>query len=95
MMFFRLHFPAKVVSYFLDTKELGTGEISDGFTVWKCFTSKYRGVPRARSLKEVSLFSERFCWKWENSVCGELSWALMGMSPGHGPKFCQGWVSLL
>lgn len=84
MIFLRLHFPAKVGSYFLDTKELGTGELSDGFTAWKCFTSENPGVPKARSLKEVSLFLERFCWKWVSSAGAEVPRAWPQILPGLG-----------
>lgn len=38
------------------------------------FTSGNLGVPKSRSLKEVSLFSERFSWEWVSSAWGELSW---------------------
>lgn len=93
MIFLRLHFPAKVRSYFLDTKELGTGQLSDGFTAWKRF---YLRKPWCAKIQEFK--GSVFVFRKIQLGVGELSLGraqLVLRSPGHGPRSCQDWGSLL
>lgn len=95
MIFFWLHFPAKAVSYFLDTKELGTGELS-----WWIYDLEMFYLKKLRCAKSQEFKGNVFVFRKILLEVGELGlWRAQlgaeGMPPGHGPKSCQDWLSLL